>query len=298
MTKTPARQSFRNPLRGDVALPSSPKPKVRTASVQSTSYDPAGAQAASADSSSRPSRLLRLCQFNLLFVVAMSCVQGQDGTPPAAAPLASAPVTADPAVPSPKPDKRAFGVVPNYRTVDPSAQHQPLTVRQKMSLAASDSLDWTIPIVAAGYAGFGQMTNSNPSFGQGMTGYGNRFVRVYADQVIGNMLVEGVMSSAFREDPRYFRRGQGPFWSRVGYAASRVFVTRTDSGRNRFNYSEVVGNATAVGISNAYYPDNRTVGSNFQRLTLQIATDALSNVLKEFWPDVKRKKIVSSPPSN
>jgi len=31
------------------------------------------------------------------------------------------------------------------------------------------------------------------------------------------------------------------------------------------------------------------LGGNFQKLTLQFATDAVSNVLKEFWPDVKRK---------
>jgi hypothetical protein len=158
-----------------------------------------------------------------------------------------------------------------------------------MSIAAHDSFDWTLAIVAAGYAGLGQMTNQNRVFGQGVSGYGNRFVRAYADQISGNMLVEGVMPIALHEDPRYFRRGQGSFWSRTGYAASRVFVTRADNGKNRFNYSETIGNSLAVGISNAYYPGTRTVGDNLQRFTIQIGTDAFSNVLKEFWPDVKHK---------
>ena len=69
----------------------------------------------------------------------------------------------------------------------------------------------------------------------------------------------------------------------------QVFVTRTDSGGTEFNYSELVGSSLAVGISNAYYPESRNLGHNFQKLTLQVATDAVSNVLKEFWPDVKRK---------
>ena len=68
-----------------------------------------------------------------------------------------------------------------------------------------------------------------------------------------------------------------------------VFVTRTDAGGRRFNYSEVLGNATAVAISNSYYPDNRTAGANAAKLGEQIATDAVSQVLKEFWPDIKRK---------
>jgi DNA replication protein DnaC len=42
-------------------------------------------------------------------------------------------------------------------------------------------------------------------------------------------------------------------------------------------------------ISNAYYPDGRTVGNNLGRYAVQLGFDAASNVLKEFWPDLKRK---------
>ena len=192
-------------------------------------------------------------------------------------------------------DKHAFGFLPNYRTTDASQQSQPILPREKMAIAAKDSFDWTLSLVAAGYAGLGQLTNQNPSFGQGARGYGNRFARAYSDQVLGNMLTEGVMPSILREDPRYFRLGQGTFWHRVKYAGSRIFRTKTDSEGTRFNYSEVVGNAMAIGISNAYYPGSRNLGANVQKITWQLATDAISNVLKEFWPDVKHK--LTSPPS-
>lgn len=72
------------------------------------------------------------------------------------------------------------------------------------------------------------------------------------------------------------------------YALTRILITRTDSGRQRFNFSEVGGNSMAVAISNAWYPDTRTVSDNAEKLGIQLATDAFSNVLKEFWPDVKR----------
>ena len=163
-----------------------------------------------------------------------------------------------------------------------------------MTIAAQDSFDWTLSLVAAGYAGLGQLSNQNPSLGQGLAGYGNRFVRGYADQILGNVLVEGAMPILSREDPRYFRRGQGTFWSRVGYATSRIIVTRTDRGNAEFNYSEVFGNSIAVGISNEYYPGNRNLSDNVQKFTFQLATDAVSNVLKEFWPDVKRKMFSTS----
>ena len=57
----------------------------------------------------------------------------------------------------------------------------------------------------------------------------------------------------------------------------------------RFNYSEWLGNASAVAISNAYYPDSRTVLDNGTKLLMQVGTDAVSQVLKEFWPDIKHK---------
>jgi hypothetical protein len=158
-----------------------------------------------------------------------------------------------------------------------------------MAIAVKDSFDWPLLFVAAGYAGLGQNTNQNPSFGQGTKGYANRYVRIYADLVVGNLVTEGLIPSFLHEDPRYFRRGTGNLWRRAGYATLKIFLRRTDSGGTRFNFSEVVGNSITVGISNAYHPDTRTVRSNVSKLTVQLATDAFSNVMQEFWPDVKRR---------
>jgi hypothetical protein len=187
------------------------------------------------------------------------------------------------------PDKRVFGVLPNYRTVNEMAVYTPLTTKQKFHIATKDSTDYPVYFVAAAFAGLYQITDTHPSFGQGMAGYAKRFGAGYADQAIGNYMTEAIMPTLFREDCRYFRRGHGGVWSRAGYAATRIFVTHTDSGGTRFNFSEVVGNAVTAGIANAYYPDERHLSDNFQRLYAQLSTDAFSQVLKEFWPDVKRK---------
>jgi hypothetical protein len=68
-----------------------------------------------------------------------------------------------------------------------------------------------------------------------------------------------------------------------------VLITKNDSGRNMFNFSEVLGNGAVAAIGNAYYPDERGLSSTLQRMGTQIGTDAISQVLKEFWPDIKRK---------
>jgi hypothetical protein len=121
-----------------------------------------------------------------------------------------------------------------------------------------------------------------------MSGYSKRFATAYGDQMIGNMFTEGIIPAPFHQDPRYFRLGEGTGKHRAWYALTRVMVARMDSGHNSFNFSEWGGNATAVAVSQAYYPDTRNWNDALQKLLIQCATDAFSNVLKEFWPDVKR----------
>ena len=180
-------------------------------------------------------------------------------------------------------------MLPNYRTADASQEGTVLTDRQKMVIASKDSFDYPLVFLAGALAGLGQLTDQQPSFGQGVKGFGHRLATNYADQSMGNMFTEGVFPVLLHEDPRYFRRGTGSVGSRAVYALTRVMVTHKDSGGTRFNCSEWLGNASAVAISNAYYPDTRTFSDNGTKLLEQVGTDAVSQVLKEFWPDIKRK---------
>ena len=189
-------------------------------------------------------------------------------------------------------DKRIFGVLPNYRTADGSAPFVPISPKAKFYIATKDSFDYPVYPLSAAFAGLYQLDDQNPSFGQGVKGYAKRFAASYADQAIGNMMTEAIMPSLLHEDPRYFRIGAagGSKWHRVGYAVTRVMVVRTDKGNWDFNYSEWLGNGAAVAISNLYYPgDTRNFGDNVEKLGVQVATDAFSQVLKEFWPDIKHK---------
>jgi hypothetical protein len=187
-------------------------------------------------------------------------------------------------------DKRIFGIMPNYRTADGSAPFVPITAKRKFYIASKDSFDYPVYMASALFAGLYQWEDQNPSFGQGFKGYTKRFASSYGDQAIGNLMTEAIFPSLLREDPRYFRMGAsgGKTWHRVGYALTRVFVVRTDKGKWDFNYSEWLGNSATVAISNLYYPDTRTASDNGQKLAIQVGTDAFSQVLKEFWPDLKQ----------
>jgi hypothetical protein len=118
-------------------------------------------------------------------------------------------------------------------------------------------------------------------------GYAKRFATSYSDQVIGNFMTEGIYPSILRQDPRYFRMAHGSVGRRAWYSISRILVTKTDSGRSTINASELLGNATAAGIGLSYYPDNRNVPDYLQNWGTQLGTDAISQLMKEFWPDIK-----------
>jgi hypothetical protein len=191
---------------------------------------------------------------------------------------------------SPPPEsKRILGIIPNNRTWPSLKDYKPLTTRQKFQIAREDSFDRGTLILAGLFAGEGQLTNANRSFGQGMKGYAQYFGASYGDLVIGNYMSEAIYPALLHQDPRYFRRGVGSAWARMGYAIGQIFWTHTDSDRTQFNYSEILGNSTAVAISNLYYQNNRSVANSTTKLSMQIGVDMASNVLKEFWPDVTRK---------
>ena len=71
----------------------------------------------------------------------------------------------------------------------------------------------------------------------------------------------------------------------------RMFLTRTDSGRQQFNYSEVLGSAGAAATSTfSYHPQgDRNLRNALSVWGSQSGYDSLAYVIKEFWPDFRRK---------
>jgi hypothetical protein len=186
-------------------------------------------------------------------------------------------------------DKRIFGVLPNYRTADGTTPFMPITTKQKFTIATKDTFDYPSYVLAAGFSGISQLENSNPEFGQGLKGYAKRYGTAVSDQDLGNFMTEAIFPTLLHEDPRYFRKVRGSVKGRLVYALERVMVTRTDSGGTRFNFSEWLGNGTVASIGNLYYSGERGFGYTMQRMGTQVGTDAISDVLKEFWPDIKRR---------
>jgi hypothetical protein len=188
-------------------------------------------------------------------------------------------------------DKRVFGVLPNYRTAEGSVPFQPITTKQKFTIATKDSFDYPVLLTTGLFAGLSQLEGSdNNVYGQGMKGFAHRYGIGYVDQVVGNYFPEAIIPTLLHKDPRYFRKGEGSKKGRLFYAVSRIVVSKNDKGETTFNSPEILGNALASLTVMSYHPHERTLSAGFYQWGVTyIGSDMVGQILKEFWPDVKRR---------
>jgi hypothetical protein len=183
---------------------------------------------------------------------------------------------------------RIMGVVPNFGAVSANTLLPRLTTKGKFWLATEDSFDYSSFIWTGILSGQEFALNNYPEFGQGAAGYGRYYWHTFVDGVSGTYFTEAIVPWITHEDPRYYTMGHGGFFRRTYYALSRVVITRTDSGRATFNWSEMGGNALEAGLANAYYPaQERGLHQTAVNWGAQIESAALNNIAKEFWPDVR-----------
>jgi hypothetical protein len=182
---------------------------------------------------------------------------------------------------------RIMDIIPNFRAVSTDEKLPPQTVKEKFIDTTKDSFDYSAVFIPLALAGYGMARNSTPEFGDGGPAFARYFWHAAVDQTSENYMVEFIVPSLTHEDTRYYTLGRGGFWKRAGYSLSRAVITRNDKGKDEFNISEVVGAGASSGISTLYYPSKeRSLGSVGSEWGLNVAIDAASFVVKEFWPDV------------
>lgn len=201
---------------------------------------------------------------------------------------------------------RLFYTLPDFLTLPDKGKLPPLSVKDKFKVVALGTFDpveypwWGV------LSALGQAENSEPAYGQGWGAYAKRYGTLAGDSMVENFMVGAVFPSVLREDPRYYQSGRGGFFQRTGYSISRIFVTRSDSGRTELNFSEIFGAYAAACISTyTYHPrstfistpsnphefigSDRTFKNTFSTWETQISLDTMTLVVKEFWPDIHRK---------
>jgi hypothetical protein len=179
--------------------------------------------------------------------------------------------------------QRILGILPNFY-VNYVADAAPLTRKQKFKLAFHVSTDPLTFLTTGVTAGIEQAQNNLSGYGPGFGGYAKRYGATYGDRVASTMLGAALFPSLFHQDPRYFYKGTGSVVHRALYAISTVVICKGDNGHWQPNYSNVLGNLGAAGISSLYYPDSDrhdaqvTVDNAF----IGIGTGAIGTLFQEF----------------
>ena len=173
--------------------------------------------------------------------------------------------------------------------IDSPLAAQPIGVVDKLEYHAKRVVDPGFFLAAGAAAGFQQLYNKPPEWGQGAAGYGRRYGSAFGANVAREVVGFG-LDSLLHEDPRFFRLGRGDFMARSGSALVQVAVTHTDSGGRSLAVWRIGGAFGAGFISNAWRPPSQNKASDAMVFGgLALAYDGARNIFMEFWPDIKRK---------
>ena len=167
--------------------------------------------------------------------------------------------------------------------------YEPLTGHQKFELFTRRTYSPFTFFSAAFDAAYAHVTDSWPDYGHGASGYGKRYGATIADAEARSFFMSFLFPTAFHQDPRYFSSTSTKFLPRLLYAASRVLITRSDSGNDTVNTSLLAGTAVTTALSNAYYPrPERTLSGSLNRFGGSFLGGVQTNIMREFWPDITR----------
>ena len=185
--------------------------------------------------------------------------------------------------------QRMLGVLPQFGVTN-EKHPQPLMPRQKFRLFYRTAFD-SVEFAVEGFeAGISQANDSFSGYGQGASGYGKRYGAAFTDQASSDFFTNFAYPVLLKQDPRYFRMGEGSVKRRIGHALAQEFVGHIDGGDATFNWPTALGALTAGSISNTYYPaEDRGFGLTMTRSGVALLYGSLGGLGSEFWPDISRK---------
>ena len=182
--------------------------------------------------------------------------------------------------------QRMLGVIPQFGTTSRN-NAPPLTAGEKFHLFRKSAFDPVELTVVGLQAGISQAEDEFPEYGQGAAGFGKRYGATLADEVSSGFFSNFFYPVLLKEDPRYFRLGEGSIRHRTGYALLQEVDCRRDRGSRGFCWENVFGALTAGSLSNAYYPPaERGLGLTMSRSAIAVGYGSLGGLVDEFYPDI------------
>ena len=169
-------------------------------------------------------------------------------------------------------------------------QWQPLTPKEKFHIFVVHTYSPSTFAAAGIDAVRDKVQADDREYERGSAGLGQHYGIELATSESDVFFERFFFPTVLKQDPRYFRNPDLPFFRRVLYSVSRVIITRSDSGHTTFNASKVLGGAASQALSEWYVPGNaQGMAPIRDRVTFDLLRDAGFNLLHEFWPDIRHK---------
>lgn len=216
------------------------------------------------------------------------------------------PKSSGPSNPAVEKTSRFIGYVSNRSIVFPDLANSagPLSPGGKFRLFVNQSISPPYILAATIRAAYGQARDVPPAYGQGWDAFGNRYGAAIARSSSNSFFGTFLFASILREDPRFFPQSAPTIWGSAKYSAKRLFVTRTDSGGERFNTSGILGTLASEAMANTYLPGSEQTGAkNAERFATDLAWRFAGNMFKNYWPTLfrnmglNRLKVIPDPGS-
>jgi len=184
---------------------------------------------------------------------------------------------------------RFVGYMTNSSIVFPdiATSEGPMTPGEKFRLFVNQSISPPFIILPLFTSAYNQARNVPKEYGQGWNAYGNRYGESIARASSNSFFSTFLLASALKEDPRFFPQNRPSFWGSIKYSAQRLVVTRTNSGRDTFNASGVLGTFMSESLANAYLPPSQqTAGETLERVGTDLIWKFAGNMFKNYWPEL------------
>jgi hypothetical protein len=174
-----------------------------------------------------------------------------------------------------------------HRVAQPNEYEQPLNSFDKLKLSIMSRLTASDIVSTAFSAGWSQMRDTSPNFGTDSGAFGERLGALALKQTTQSIFNYGIYASLFHDDPRYYVMGrQRNAGVRALYSASRLVITQTDDGRAAINWPKFAGIASAIALTNLYYPaQDHGFTNGATAFGVSLGSSILNNELHEFVGD-------------
>ena len=188
-----------------------------------------------------------------------------------------------------RPAKGVNSLAPGATPLSQSLVWRPMTT--------SDRIDWYLDrttgrgAILRGLAvtGWATLRDVPKEWNQDADGFAARFAHRAARVTIANSVQLG-LGFVLKDDPRYYRAPEKGIGGRVTNAVVSTFTVRNSTGNLAPAYSRFAGIGVSNVISKTWLPPSQNSwGDVGIRSGAQLGGQVGFNLLREFWPDIKRK---------